>query len=35
MKKFAAVLFVLFSVFSNVTIASDDCHGDKEHCEHH
>jgi hypothetical protein len=37
MKKFAAVLFVLFAVVSNVAIANDkeECHPEKEHCEHH
>lgn len=36
MKKFAAVLFVLFAVVSNVAMASDkECHPEKEHCEKH
>lgn len=36
MKKFAAVLFVLFAVVSNFAIANDkECHPEKEHCEHH
>jgi hypothetical protein len=36
MKKFAAVLFVLMSIMSNVTMANDkDCHPEKEHCEKH
>lgn len=36
MKKFAAVLFVLFAVVSNGALASDgECHPEKEHCEDH
>ena len=36
MKKFAAILFVLFAVASNATIANEkECHPEKEHCEHH
>jgi len=35
MKKFAALFFVMFALFSNVSIASDECHDHEEHCEHH
>lgn len=35
MKKLATVLFILFAVVSNAAIASEECHPEKEHCEHH
>jgi hypothetical protein len=36
MKKFAAVLFVMFALVSNVSFATDkECHPEKEHCEKH
>jgi hypothetical protein len=36
MKKFAAVLFVVFAMVSNVTLANDkECHPEKEHCDKH
>jgi len=35
MKKFAALLFVMFSLVSNVTLANEECHPEKEHCEDH
>jgi len=37
MKKFTAVMFVLFAAISNVALANDkeQCQPEKEHCEHH